>query len=114
MFEYNFIVEVSDRQVNLLNLGPAYTATDSVAYVPDTGVLLTMGSPVHWVHPGRVGRADRQPGRRVLSSANIRRAGGGTWPLSSHRFGRDLCSGLYLFTSPNKPKPPSAQGFVVG
>ncbi|OBA83649.1 2-hydroxyhepta-2,4-diene-1,7-dioate isomerase [Mycobacterium sp. 1164966.3] len=56
-FERELTVEVGDRQINLLNLGPAHTAADSVVHVPDAGVLfggdlLFIGcTPIVWAGP---------------------------------------------------------------
>ena len=50
-------IEVGGRQVELLNLGPAHTAADSVVHVPDAGVLfagdlLFIGcTPIVWAGP---------------------------------------------------------------
>lgn len=56
-FERSLIVDVGGTVVNLLNLGPAHTAADSVAHVPDAGVLfagdlLFIGcTPIVWAGP---------------------------------------------------------------
>lgn len=56
-FDRELTVEVGGRRVNLLNLGPAHTAADSVVHVPDTGVLfggdlLFIGcTPIVWAGP---------------------------------------------------------------
>ncbi|KLO32363.1 fumarylacetoacetate hydrolase family protein [Mycobacterium haemophilum] len=56
-FDHDLTVEVGGRQVNLLNLGPAHTAADSVVHVPDAGVLfagdlLFIGcTPIVWAGP---------------------------------------------------------------
>ncbi|OMC50306.1 fumarylacetoacetate hydrolase family protein [Mycobacterium sp. IS-1264] len=56
-FEGDLTIDVGDRQVNLLNLGPAHTAADSVVHVPDAGVLfggdlLFIGcTPIVWAGP---------------------------------------------------------------
>ena len=48
---------VGDRAVHLLELGPAHTAGDSIAYVPDAGVVFTgdilfiEGTPIMWEGP---------------------------------------------------------------
>jgi glyoxylase-like metal-dependent hydrolase (beta-lactamase superfamily II) len=50
-------VEVGGRRIDLLNLGPAHTAADSVVHVPDAGVLfggdlLFIGcTPIVWAGP---------------------------------------------------------------
>ncbi|HZC53353.1 MAG TPA: fumarylacetoacetate hydrolase family protein, partial [Mycobacterium sp.] len=56
-FEGDLTIEVGGRQINLLNLGPAHTAADSVVHVPDAGVLfggdlLFIGcTPIVWAGP---------------------------------------------------------------
>jgi glyoxylase-like metal-dependent hydrolase (beta-lactamase superfamily II) len=51
------VLDVGDRQVRLLELGPAHTSGDSIAYVPDahtvfTGDLLFIeGTPMMWAGP---------------------------------------------------------------
>jgi 2-keto-4-pentenoate hydratase/2-oxohepta-3-ene-1,7-dioic acid hydratase in catechol pathway/glyoxylase-like metal-dependent hydrolase (beta-lactamase superfamily II) len=56
-FDDRLIVEVGGRVVELLNLGPAHTAADSVVHVPDAGVLfagdlLFIGcTPIVWAGP---------------------------------------------------------------
>ena len=56
-FDRDLTIEVGGRQVNLLNLGPAHTAADSVVHVPDAGVLfggdlLFIGcTPIVWAGP---------------------------------------------------------------
>jgi len=56
-FGRELTIEVGGRQVNLLNLGPAHTAADSVVHVPDAGVvfggdLLFIGcTPIVWAGP---------------------------------------------------------------
>jgi 2-keto-4-pentenoate hydratase/2-oxohepta-3-ene-1,7-dioic acid hydratase in catechol pathway/glyoxylase-like metal-dependent hydrolase (beta-lactamase superfamily II) len=56
-FDDRLTVEVGGREVRLLNLGPAHTAADSVAHVPDAGVLfagdlLFIGcTPIVWAGP---------------------------------------------------------------
>ncbi len=56
-FERALTIEVGGRRVDLLNLGPAHTAADSVAHVPDAGVLfagdlLFIGcTPIVWAGP---------------------------------------------------------------
>jgi 2-keto-4-pentenoate hydratase/2-oxohepta-3-ene-1,7-dioic acid hydratase in catechol pathway/glyoxylase-like metal-dependent hydrolase (beta-lactamase superfamily II) len=56
-FDRNLTIEVGGRQINILNLGPAHTAADSVVHVPDVGVLfggdlLFIGcSPIVWAGP---------------------------------------------------------------
>lgn len=57
VFDDELIVEVGERKVVLLNLGPAHTGADSVAHVPDAGVLfagdlLFIGcTPIVWAGP---------------------------------------------------------------
>lgn len=56
-FDRNLTLEVGGRRVDLLNLGPAHTAADSVVHVPDAGVLfggdlLFIGcTPIVWAGP---------------------------------------------------------------
>ena len=56
-FESQLTVDVGGRRVELINLGPAHTAADSVAYVPDAGVVyagdlvFAGGAPIVWAGP---------------------------------------------------------------
>jgi glyoxylase-like metal-dependent hydrolase (beta-lactamase superfamily II) len=56
-FDRELSVDVGGRRVDLLNLGPAHTAADSVVHVPDAGVLfggdlLFIGcTPIVWAGP---------------------------------------------------------------
>jgi glyoxylase-like metal-dependent hydrolase (beta-lactamase superfamily II) len=56
-FERNLSVDVGGRRIDVLNLGPAHTAADSVVHVPDAGVLfggdlLFIGcTPIVWAGP---------------------------------------------------------------
>jgi len=56
-FDAELTVEVGGRRVDMLNLGPAHTAADSVVHVPDAGVLfggdlLFIGcTPIVWAGP---------------------------------------------------------------
>lgn len=56
-FDRELTVEVGGRRVEMLNLGPAHTAADSVVHVPDAGVLfggdlLFIGcTPIVWAGP---------------------------------------------------------------
>ncbi|BBX97928.1 fumarylacetoacetate hydrolase family protein [Mycobacterium lacus] len=56
-FDHGLSVDVGGRRVDLYNLGPAHTAADSVAHVPDAGVLfagdlLFVGcTPIVWAGP---------------------------------------------------------------
>jgi glyoxylase-like metal-dependent hydrolase (beta-lactamase superfamily II) len=56
-FDDRLTVDVGGRTVELLNLGPAHTAADSVVHVPDAGVLfagdlLFIGcTPIVWAGP---------------------------------------------------------------
>lgn len=56
-FERSLCVEVGGRRVDVLDLGPAHTAADSVVHVPDAGVLfggdlLFIGcTPIVWAGP---------------------------------------------------------------
>src|SRR6202012_5627259 len=56
-FDRELAIEVGGRQIDLLNLGPAHTAADSVVHVPDAGVLfggdlLFIGcTPIVWAGP---------------------------------------------------------------
>jgi glyoxylase-like metal-dependent hydrolase (beta-lactamase superfamily II) len=50
-------LQVGDREVRLLELGPAHTAGDAIAVVPDAGVIFTgdilfiEGTPIMWEGP---------------------------------------------------------------
>ncbi|MBW0017247.1 MAG: fumarylacetoacetate hydrolase family protein [Mycobacterium sp.] len=56
-FDRDLTIDVGGRRVELLNLGPAHTAADSVVHVPDAGVLfggdlLFIGcTPIVWAGP---------------------------------------------------------------
>jgi 2-keto-4-pentenoate hydratase/2-oxohepta-3-ene-1,7-dioic acid hydratase in catechol pathway/glyoxylase-like metal-dependent hydrolase (beta-lactamase superfamily II) len=56
-FERSLSIEVGGRRIDVLNLGPAHTAADSVVHVPDAGVLfggdlLFIGcTPIVWAGP---------------------------------------------------------------
>jgi 2-keto-4-pentenoate hydratase/2-oxohepta-3-ene-1,7-dioic acid hydratase in catechol pathway/glyoxylase-like metal-dependent hydrolase (beta-lactamase superfamily II) len=56
-FDRELTIEVGGRRIELLNLGPAHTAADSVVHVPDAGVLfggdlLFIGcTPIVWAGP---------------------------------------------------------------
>jgi 2-keto-4-pentenoate hydratase/2-oxohepta-3-ene-1,7-dioic acid hydratase in catechol pathway/glyoxylase-like metal-dependent hydrolase (beta-lactamase superfamily II) len=56
-FDHDLTIAVGGRQIDLLNLGPAHTAADSVVHVPDAGVLfggdlLFIGcTPIVWAGP---------------------------------------------------------------
>lgn len=56
-FDRSMSIDVGGRRVDLLNLGPAHTAADSVVHVPDAGVLfggdlLFIGcTPIVWAGP---------------------------------------------------------------
>lgn len=56
-FDRRWTIDVGGRRVELLNLGPAHTAADSVVHVPDAGVLfagdlLFIGcTPIVWAGP---------------------------------------------------------------
>jgi 2-keto-4-pentenoate hydratase/2-oxohepta-3-ene-1,7-dioic acid hydratase in catechol pathway/glyoxylase-like metal-dependent hydrolase (beta-lactamase superfamily II) len=56
-FDRDLTIEVGGRRIDLLNLGPAHTAADSVVHVPDAGVLfggdlLFIGcTPIVWAGP---------------------------------------------------------------
>jgi 2-keto-4-pentenoate hydratase/2-oxohepta-3-ene-1,7-dioic acid hydratase in catechol pathway/glyoxylase-like metal-dependent hydrolase (beta-lactamase superfamily II) len=56
-FDRDRTIDVGGRRVDLLNLGPAHTAADSVVHVPDAGVLfggdlLFIGcTPIVWAGP---------------------------------------------------------------
>jgi 2-keto-4-pentenoate hydratase/2-oxohepta-3-ene-1,7-dioic acid hydratase in catechol pathway/glyoxylase-like metal-dependent hydrolase (beta-lactamase superfamily II) len=56
-FDRDLSIEVGGRRIDLLNLGPAHTAADSVVHVPDAGVLfggdlLFIGcTPIVWAGP---------------------------------------------------------------
>ena len=56
-FEQDHVLDVGDRRVRLLQLGPAHTSGDSIAYVPDAHVVFTgdllfiEGTPMMWAGP---------------------------------------------------------------
>jgi cyclase len=56
-FEKELTVDVGGVEVLLLNLGPAHTAGDSIAFVPEEGVLyagdllFVGGTPISWAGP---------------------------------------------------------------
>ncbi len=56
-FDRDLSIDVGGRRIELLNLGPAHTAADSVVHVPDAGVLfggdlLFIGcTPIVWAGP---------------------------------------------------------------
>lgn len=56
-FEGSSELEVGERTVELLELGPAHTAGDAIAYVPDAAVVFTgdllfiEGTPIMWAGP---------------------------------------------------------------
>jgi cyclase len=56
-FEGHAQLRVADRPVELIQLGPAHTPGDAIAYVPDAGVVFTGdlvfigGTPVMWAGP---------------------------------------------------------------
>jgi cyclase len=56
-FEGRLDVTVGDREVSFIELGPAHTRGDAIAYVPDAGVIFTgdllfiEGTPIMWVGP---------------------------------------------------------------
>ncbi|CAM3114396.1 2-hydroxyhepta-2,4-diene-1,7-dioate isomerase [Mycobacterium intermedium] len=56
-FDRDLAIDVGGRRIDLLNLGPAHTAADSVVHVPDAGVLfggdlLFIGcTPIVWAGP---------------------------------------------------------------
>jgi cyclase len=56
-FEGNHELTVGDRRVSLIELGPAHTDGDSIAYVPDANVVFTgdllfiEGTPIMWAGP---------------------------------------------------------------
>jgi glyoxylase-like metal-dependent hydrolase (beta-lactamase superfamily II) len=56
-FEVVHVLDVGDRRVRLLQLGPAHTSGDSIAYVPDAHVVFTgdllfiEGTPMMWAGP---------------------------------------------------------------
>ncbi|OSC40918.1 fumarylacetoacetate hydrolase family protein [Mycobacterium decipiens] len=56
-FDRELTIDVGGRRIDLLNLGPAHTAADSVVHVPDAGVLfagdlLFIGcTPIVWAGP---------------------------------------------------------------
>jgi len=56
-FEGRHEMAVGDREVRLIELGPAHTNGDSIAHVPDAGVVFTgdllfiEGTPIMWAGP---------------------------------------------------------------
>jgi glyoxylase-like metal-dependent hydrolase (beta-lactamase superfamily II) len=56
-FEGRHELRVGDRAVRLIELGPAHTRGDTIAHVPDAGVVFTgdllfiEGTPIMWVGP---------------------------------------------------------------
>lgn len=56
-FDRELTLDVGGVQVNLLNLGPAHTAADSIAHLPDAGVIFAGdlmfvgGTPIVWAGP---------------------------------------------------------------
>jgi glyoxylase-like metal-dependent hydrolase (beta-lactamase superfamily II) len=56
-FEGRHELRVGDRDVDLIELGPAHTHGDTIAHVPDAGVVFTgdllfiEGTPIIWVGP---------------------------------------------------------------
>ncbi len=56
-FEGRHELRVGDRDVNLIELGPAHTHGDTIAHVPDAGVVFTgdilfiEGTPIMWAGP---------------------------------------------------------------
>jgi cyclase len=56
-FEGSLDVNVGDRVVHLIEVGPAHTAGDAIAYVPDAGcvftgdILFVEGTPIMWDGP---------------------------------------------------------------
>jgi glyoxylase-like metal-dependent hydrolase (beta-lactamase superfamily II) len=56
-FGRDLTIDVGGRRINMLNLGPAHTAADSIVHVPDAGVLfggdlLFIGcTPIVWAGP---------------------------------------------------------------
>ena len=56
-FEQEHALAVGDRQIHLIELGPAHTSGDAIAYVPDAGAVFTgdilfiEGTPMMWAGP---------------------------------------------------------------
>jgi cyclase len=56
-FEREHRLRVGDRDIHLIELGPAHTTGDSVAYVPDANTVFTgdilfiQGTPIMWAGP---------------------------------------------------------------
>jgi cyclase len=56
-FEGHLELRVGDRDVNLLEVGPAHTAGDAIVHVPDAGtvftgdILFSEGTPIMWDGP---------------------------------------------------------------
>ena len=86
-FDRDLTIDVGGRQIDLLNLGPAHTAADSVVHVPDAGVLfggdlLFIGcTPIVWAGP------DRQLDCGLRRDDRAGRTDGGARPRSDHRSG---------------------------
>ncbi len=63
-FDGRLELEVGGRVVELIEVGPAHTAGDVLAYVPDAKTRLHRRHPVHRRHADRVGRPARRTGSR--------------------------------------------------
>jgi glyoxylase-like metal-dependent hydrolase (beta-lactamase superfamily II) len=56
-FERRLSLHVGDKRIELIDLGPAHTASDTIAWVPDDGVVFTgdllfnEGHPIMWEGP---------------------------------------------------------------
>jgi cyclase len=56
-FSGRYDLQVGERRVQLIELGPAHTPGDAIAYVPDAGVVFTgdllfiQGTPIMWAGP---------------------------------------------------------------
>ena len=109
-FDRDLTIDVGGRQINLLNLGPAHTAADSVVHVPDAGVLfggdlLFIGcTPIVWAGPidNWVAACD------AMIALDAPTVVPGHGPVTDP--GRDPRASVAIScTSPNKPRPPTAR-----
>ena len=68
-FDGRLDLEVGGRSVELIEVGPAHTSGDTLAYVPDARTIYHRRHPVHRRHADRVGRSAQQLGRGVRPDA---------------------------------------------
>ena len=64
-FDGRIDLEVGGRSVELIEVGPAHTSGDTLAYVPDARTIYHRRHLVHRWHSDRVGRSAEQLGRGV-------------------------------------------------